>query len=177
MANAYKKMLSPIRLRGTNVVLKNRLCYPNSSPHMLQGPESYPADSYIAYITGIAKSGASIVTVADWSNYPAQRQPALYPDFAHMQAFDMSDQSVHNYFSAMAEDVHLYHAKLLLNKRISFPKGYALNEKHAPDLLTGVFQHLEALPAERMGEVIEAYVKEMAMYRDMQINAEHEPST
>ena len=38
----YQKLLSPIMIGGQ--IIKNRLTYPNASPHFLQGPETFPAD-------------------------------------------------------------------------------------------------------------------------------------
>lgn len=43
----YQKLLSPVKIG--NVILKNRLGYPNASPHFLQGPETYPAEPYRAF--------------------------------------------------------------------------------------------------------------------------------
>lgn len=40
----YQKLLSPIMVGGQ--IIKNRLTYPNASPHFLQGPETYPAEGY-----------------------------------------------------------------------------------------------------------------------------------
>ncbi len=165
MPNAYKKMFSPLRIG--NVILKNRLCYPNASLHCLQGPETFPADSFIAHVSGLAKSGAALVVVADWDNYPAQRMPGAMEDFVHMQAFDMKDPSVHNYFSALAADVHMYGSKLLVSTKMPMPQGYALNRVHRPSMLTGKMEELEALPAERMEEAIELYVKKISLYKSL----------
>ena len=68
----YQKLLSPIMIGGQ--IIKNRLTYPNASPHFLQGPETFPADGYRAFAANLAKNGAAIVNFAEWDNYPAQRQ-------------------------------------------------------------------------------------------------------
>lgn len=163
--NAYKKMFSPLKIGNT--IVKNRLCYPNASLHFLQGPETFPADSLIAHVSALAKNGAAIVVVADWDNYPAQRTPGAMEDFVHMQAFDMKDPSVHNYFSAMAADVHMYGSKILVSTKMPMPQGYALNAVHRPNMLTGNMERLEALPADRMEEAIDLYVKKISLYKSL----------
>ena len=121
----YQKLLSPLQVG--NVILKNRLGYPNASPHFLQGPETYPAEPYRAFTANLAKNGAGFIVVAEWANYPQQRQGPMDMDGTHMQAFDMTDPAVHNYVSQMCEEVHFYGSKLILNTEINFPEGYSLH--------------------------------------------------
>ena len=109
----YQNLLSPIMIGGQ--IIKNRLTYPNASPHFLQGPETYPAEGYRAFAANLAKNGAAIVNFAEWDNYPAQRQGPVDMDMVHMQAFDMSDPAVHNYVSQMCEEVHFYGSKILIS--------------------------------------------------------------
>ena len=101
--NRYKKLLSPI-LIGNNVI-KNRTIFPNASPHVLQGPETFPAEGFRAFYANLARNGAAIVTVAEWCNPDQHKGPASM-DMTHMQSFDMTDPSTHNYFSQMAEEIH-----------------------------------------------------------------------
>lgn len=124
-ASNYPHLLAPIRV-GDHV-LKNRLVYPNASPHFLQGPESYPAEGYRAFTANLAKNGAAVVTVAEWDNYGTQRQAPADMDFSHMQAFDLTDPAVHNYLSQMAQEVHFYASKLFVSVNMPYPKGYSLN--------------------------------------------------
>ena len=42
MSKRYAALLSPVRIGST--VLKNRMVFPNASPHFLQGPEDFPAE-------------------------------------------------------------------------------------------------------------------------------------
>ena len=48
MSYRYDALLSPIKIG--DAVIKNRTMYPNASPHFLQGPETYPADSFMTFM-------------------------------------------------------------------------------------------------------------------------------
>lgn len=106
----YDHILSPLRIG--NVVLKNRMIAANSLPHFLQGPESFPAESVIDHVAGLARNGAAIVAFADWSN-PKQRV-AFNEDGRRFPAYDLTDPSVHNYLSQLADAVHFYGSKISL---------------------------------------------------------------
>lgn len=159
----YKKLLSPIQVG--NVILKNRLGYPNASPHFLQGPETYPAEPYRAFTANLAKNGAAFITVAEWANYPQQRQGPVDMDGTHMQAFDMTDPAVHNYISQMCEEVHFFGSKLILNAMLEYPQGYTLHggKAHGP----GPQPDTKPIPEERIHEVIEAYVAKVRRYKNL----------
>jgi 2,4-dienoyl-CoA reductase-like NADH-dependent reductase (Old Yellow Enzyme family) len=105
MAKKYQHLLSPLKIG--NVVIKNRTLFPNASPHFLQGPETFPAESLRAFYANIAKNGCAIITLAEWSN-PNQRKGPYYSDGTHMQNFDYTDPSVGNYFSQLADEIHFY---------------------------------------------------------------------
>ncbi len=159
----YEKLLSPLRVG--NVILKNRLGYPNASPHFLQGPETYPAEPYRAFTANLAKNGAALITVADWANYPAQRHGPVDMDATHMQVFDMTDPAVHNYISQMCEEVHFYGSKIILNKMLSFPDGYTLHggKAHGP----GPQPDTQPIPAGRIPEVVQSFVDTVRRYRNL----------
>ena len=120
----YKQLLSPIFVGGQ--IVKNRLTYPNASPHFLQGPETFPADGYRAFAANLAKNGAAIVNFAEWAEYPQQRVGPMDMDMTHMQAFDMTDPAVHNYVSQMCEEVHFYGSKIILTTNLVYPDGFSL---------------------------------------------------
>ena len=88
MSYRYQALLSPIRIGDT--VIKNRTMYPNASPHFLQGPETYPADSFMTFMGGLARNGAAIITLAEWRINPNQRS-APVEDAKRMQNFDYPD--------------------------------------------------------------------------------------
>ena len=69
----YSNLLSPLKVG--NVILKDRISSPDSSPHFLQGPETFPADGFRAYIIQMAKSCAYIL-LADWCS-PLQREVGM----------------------------------------------------------------------------------------------------
>ena len=88
MSYRYDALLSPIKIG--DAVIKNRTMYPNASPHFLQGPETYPADSFMTFMGGLARNGAAIITLAEWSN-PNQRS-APVEDAKRMQPFRSGSQ-------------------------------------------------------------------------------------
>lgn len=124
VSDRYSHLLSPLFV-GNNII-KNRTIYPNASPHVLQGPETFPAEGFRAFYAGVAKNGAAIITIAEW-NDPTQHIGPASMDMTHMQSFDMNDPSTHNYFSQLAEEIHFYGSKLLIEASIDMPDGYTLN--------------------------------------------------
>jgi 2,4-dienoyl-CoA reductase-like NADH-dependent reductase (Old Yellow Enzyme family)/NADPH-dependent 2,4-dienoyl-CoA reductase/sulfur reductase-like enzyme len=132
MAKKYQHLLSPLKIG--NVVVKNRTLFPNASPHFLQGPEIFPAESLRAFYANIAKNGCAIITLAEWSN-PNQRKGPYYSDGPHMQNFDYTDPSVGNYFSQLADEIHFYGSKILVGINFpDFPEGYSLNGSKAMNM-------------------------------------------
>ncbi len=156
----YPHLLAPIRIG--DLIIKNRLIYPNASPHFLQGPETYPAEPYRAFAAGLAKSGAGNVNFAAWDNYPQQRKGPVNMDGTHMHAFDMTDPAVHNYFSQMAEEIYFYGSKLILTEGLTYPDGYTLNG----GVMGGPFGHKETkpLPKERMRD---SYVEKLRLWKNL----------
>ena len=102
--NRYPLLTSPLRVGNT--FLKSRLCYPNASPHFLQGPETFPAESTLTFYADLARAGAAYIDLNEWSN-PRQRLEGKC-DSVRMQNFDYTDPSTSNYFSQLADDVRYY---------------------------------------------------------------------
>ena len=163
MAKRYARLLSPVRIGNT--IVKNRMMYPNASPHFLQGPETFPADGYRAFAAQLAKNGAGIVTLAEWANYPDQRKGPADVDFTHMQAFDLTDPSVHNYFAKLADEVHFYGSKLLVCTDAQLPQGYSLNGGMGFGGPGGPPQPTEALPVEMIPQVIDTFLQKIRLYQ------------
>ncbi len=161
----YAHLLSPIRV-GDHI-LKNRLVYPNASPHNLQGPETFPAEGYRAFFSQIAKSGAGIVTIGEWTN-AIQRQGDPNLDSTHMEYFDMSDPSVHNYISQLAEEIHYYGSKVILATELDMPKGYSLcgGPAFGPGFPPGT-PDLLPLPVEQIPQVIADFVRKLELYKNL----------
>ena len=159
----YSHLLSPVTIG--NVTLKNRISSPDASLHLLQGPETFPADGYRAWVIQMAKSCAYMV-MSPWSN-PTQRTIGM-ADSVRMQNFDMEDPSVSNYFSKMCDDIHFYGSKILISTipfRLPWPQGYNLDGQGGMFLPGQPLEPKEALPAERMGELVENYVNYVANYQ------------
>ena len=159
----YSHLLSPVTIG--NATLKNRISSPDASLHLLQGPETFPADGYRAWVIQMAKSCAYMV-MSPWSN-PTQRTIGM-ADSVRMQNFDMEDPSVSNYFSKMCDDIHFYGSKILISTipfRLPWPQGYNLDGQGGMFLPGQPVEPKEALPAERMGELVENYVNYVANYK------------
>lgn len=160
----YRHLTSPVKV-GDHI-LKNRLVSSDSLPNKVQGPESFPAEGFRALFSQIAKS-AAIVTIAEWNNKDARKMPIA---MAHQPVFDMDDPSVHNYFSMLADDIHFHGSKVIMSMRHEFPEGYSqhggivfgpklfmLKPGEKPPMS-------EILPAERMHEVVDNFVKRVGWY-------------
>ena len=119
MRSPYPHLLSPLKIGNT--VLKNRLVGSVALPHYLQGPESFPNEQVIQHVSHIAKNGAAIVVFTDWSN-PEQRQ-AGNVDARHFPMYDLSDDSVLNYLSQLADSVHYYNSKISIQPSFFAPRG------------------------------------------------------
>lgn len=158
----YKHLLQPLRV-GRHII-KNRLVYPNASPHFLQGPEDFPADSYRAFQGNLARNGAGIVTVAEWNN-PDQRKGPPDMDMTHMQSFDLTNPAVHNYLSQMAEEVHFYGSKLLISLTFGLPKGYSLNGGFS--MFPPGAGHTVPAPVEMIRESVAQSVKTARFYKNL----------
>lgn len=159
MNHPYQHVIQPLLIRGQ--VIKNRLVYPNASPHFLQGPETFPAEGYRAFVANLARNGAAIITLAEW-NDPDQRKGPADMDMTHMQSFDLSDPSVHNYISQLAEEVHFYGAKLMITLNLSCPDGYTLQggrEWKPGGKMT------EKLPRDRIPEAVRMNVERAKFYK------------
>lgn len=159
----YQHLLSPVTIG--NITLKNRISSPDASLHLLQGPETFPADGYRAWVIQMAKSCAYMV-MSPWSN-PTQRTIGM-ADSVRMQNFDMDDPSVSNYFSKMCDDVHFYGSKLLISTipfRLPWPQGYNLDGQGGMFLPGQPVEPKEMLPADRMGELVDNYVNYVANYK------------
>ena len=163
MSKRYAALLSPIRIGNT--VLKNRIVTPNASPHFLQGPEDFPAEGYMSFFGRLAQNGAGIVTIAEW-NTPQPRNGPM-SDMGHMQYIDTDNAAVENYMCQLADEVHFYGGKLIINTELKFPKGFSMDGGPAFGPPTEKPQMNEPMPAQRMGEVVEAFVNKVKHYRDL----------
>jgi len=176
MANKYSHLLSPIKIR--NMVLKNRMLASNALPHFLQGPETFPSDQIITHLTNLAKNGAAIVTFADWTNQ--EQRNSFNEDGRRFPMYDISDPSVENYLSQLADAVHFYDSKLALATGLFIaPKGYDVSaipprvpksDTDVTDMdLSQMFlkpgEGIKEMPEEMMKEVTENLAKRAKYYQ------------
>lgn len=153
----YPHLLQPVKVG--NVYLKSRMVATNALPHYLMGPERFPAESVIHYVASIARNGAAIVDFGDWAD-PNQRT-AIDPSSRRMPSFDLTDPSVHNYMSQMADAVHFYGSKMSVCLMEFGRKGWGVRDKPAIDIskdmdLTDMDAIQDILPqmfAEDFGEI------------------------
>lgn len=162
MSYRYNALLSPITIGNT--VIRNRTMYPNASPHFLQGPETFPADSFMTFMSGLARNGAGIITLAEWST-PGRRQSPV-EDTRRMQNFDYTDPSVYNYFTQMADDIHFYGAKLLVCLEMEWPEGYSLDGRGAGGPPGMPVKPAKMLPKEMMPQVVEDFLARVKLFAD-----------
>jgi 2,4-dienoyl-CoA reductase-like NADH-dependent reductase (Old Yellow Enzyme family)/thioredoxin reductase len=99
--NRYPNLLSPIKLG--NRVLKNRIFYPVSMPHMLNGPELFPAMAMRRYYANAAKTAGVVTVRFETGSTPRSKR---FGDSAHMMIFDLEDYGVQNYICQMIEGIH-----------------------------------------------------------------------
>ena len=120
------QLLAPIRIRGK--ILKNHVISTSCLPHFLQGPETFPSESAIAFVEGIAKSGPAVVTIPD--RFDNTRHFPL-EDVKRGPCWDPEDPSVDNYLAQMVEAVHFQGAlmSVQLSKFHSIPNGVSVSEQ------------------------------------------------
>ena len=121
MSRKYKTMMSPLKVG--NVILKSRFLSANALPHFLQGPETYPSDAVVDYLVGLAKNGAAIVTIGDWTNL---KQREGFGDGPHFPMWDTRDPALENALTLMVDQIHFYGAKVSAATHLSAPAGYGV---------------------------------------------------
>ena len=121
MSRKYKNLMSPLKVG--NVILKSRFLSANALPHFLQGPELYPSDAVVDYLVGLARNGAAIVTIGDWTDL-TQRQG--FGDGCHFPMWDTRDPALENTLTLMVDQIHFYGAKVSAATHLSAPAGYGV---------------------------------------------------
>lgn len=140
MKHKFEKLLSPIKVGDTGVILKNRMVCTASTPIFIQGPERYPAESSILYAANIARGGAAFVTVACVSadGTPAKpfRRGSNVPRFegtiGHEQQFDLFDSRAQHYFAQLADAIHFYNSKAIMEIMPLAVDGYDISDDIPP---------------------------------------------
>lgn len=123
----YKKIFEPYRLRK-NVVLRNRVIFPNAPHAYPQGPETWPADPTIAEMSEFLLSGASIVCLGHFGKLGGgaigSRKADPESDRSHISIFDYDNPATSNYLSQESAIAHMHGSKLLVKLAPSWPDGY-----------------------------------------------------
>lgn len=127
MRPKYPHITSPLVI-GNNVY-KSRMVGSVALPHYLMGPESFPGEQVIQHVVNIAKNGAAAVVFNDWS-FQGQRQVGNI-DGRHFPMFDLQDDSVLNYLSQLADQVHYYNTKISVLPSFFGPKGLYITDEPA----------------------------------------------
>ncbi|MGI5971283.1 MAG: FAD-dependent oxidoreductase, partial [Oscillospiraceae bacterium] len=114
--NRYPHLLAPVTING--VTLRNRVIATCSSPHFIQGTETWPTDALITHYANKAKGGAAVVTCKG-------NQPKVVLD-PHDQNLDITIPANQHYFAQMADAVHYYGAKasILVQPPITLTQGW-----------------------------------------------------
>ncbi len=113
--NRYPNLLSPIKIGS--YLLKNRIFYPVSQPHMLNGPENFPNEIMRSYYANVAKTAAVVTVRFETGTTPRSQR---MNDSAHMIIFDLDDYGVQNYISQMIEAVHSMGALAITDMDIGY---------------------------------------------------------
>ena len=160
--NKYRELLSPLKVRKT--VLRNRLMSSNALPHFLQGPETFPADSVVAYYSYLAKNGAGLVIFPDLSVNAEGKRQFPQEDIKRFPIVDMSDPSVHNYVSLCAEVIRFYGSEPMIALRpVEYP-GYDVCAADKPN------GHVEAMDEALMRQSADELAQSCAFYRKLGFN-------
>lgn len=132
MKPKYSHLLSPIKVGNT--ILRNRIVSSSASPHFICGAENSAGDGYLTHYTNLAKNGAAIVIVDDWSedqiDSPA-RDVQRYPHY------DIHNPRVTNGASLLAESIHFYGSKVLVAVTADFPDGIGVYDNPNPRPIPG----------------------------------------
>ena len=150
VSDRYSHLLSPLKVG--NVVLKNRMLVPQSTPYFLMGPEKYPSEYMRHYYINMAKNGAAVISVRiiEQKSLPANMKLAGY--MAHMLNYDLEDYGVQNYLDQMVEGIHIYGSKACADLQM----GVTMMMMGAPK---------SADPDELLEKATEKAIKNAAFYR------------
>jgi 2,4-dienoyl-CoA reductase-like NADH-dependent reductase (Old Yellow Enzyme family)/NADPH-dependent 2,4-dienoyl-CoA reductase/sulfur reductase-like enzyme len=130
MNHRYQKLLTPLVLPN-GAVLKNRMIQPKCAPDQIQGPEEWPTEQFIHFHRESARRGNSLVILCDAFRPEVRKMPAWH-DFSHSYTFNLDDPGVHNYLCQLADDVHYYGSKVLVNMHPALPMGVSVGGRNAP---------------------------------------------
>lgn len=169
MSQPYANLLSPLKIRNT--VLKNRMAATSSMLHFTQGPEKYPGEGLMAHFAKKAKSGAALITARGVAARNGQRTVSNGGDIPHMPNFDLYDPKCQNYISQLADVMHFYNSKCMMNLGCRIFDGYDVvgGELIAGGGLQTFNQRItkKQYTPEMMQEIIDDYVEQAVILKDL----------
>lgn len=119
MENNYSHLLSPLRVR--NQILKNRIMLTKCVSQELQGPESFPAESTVRWITDMAKN-ASVLVIEGGFFRECDGTTAATNEYC------LDDKRVLNTVARAVHRVHAEGAVLLASLHNSLPMHFRISE-------------------------------------------------
>lgn len=157
MSKHFPYLLSPVKVRGH--VLKNRMVSTTSLPHFLMGPEEYPPKHIINLMADRAKMGAALVTMSHVYAPFGAKGMKFGGDTLHFAELNMYDPQCQNYFFQMADAIHYYDSKALLN----------INRPHVTEwsVVDDPRRGAKAYTPEIIEKFIDAYVQQAIVAKDL----------
>ena len=169
----YQALLSPLKVG--NLILKNRMLCTTSTPHTLQGSESYPGEPIIDSFVRTAKNGAAIVSLGTNFGYSNPDEPAEMR--SHMGCLNEDEPCNWRYYSQLADAVHFCGSKISVVVAPLLPQGYGIEYRpaiqwgHEAEMagLDGAppfagFGELQEAAPEMFDQTIEAYARKVQKY-------------
>lgn len=166
----YENLLSPIKVNG--VVLKNRMIASNALPHFTQGPEKYPNDAIINYLAGLARNGAAVVTVADWS---MDLRGFGHGDICHFPVYDINDPATENCMNQLTDAIHFYGSKVSLALSVHAPQGYGVNTTDHFEMPAGMKEMFDSEDTPEMPPMMSKMMKSGAGSKLLPLLMKHPP--
>ena len=167
MSHRYQKLLTPLVLPN-GAILKNRMIQPKCAPDQIQGPEEWPTEQFIHFHREMARRGNSLVILCD-AFRPQVRKMPHWHDFSHSFSFNLDDPAVHNYLCQLADDVHFYGSKVVVQLMPEFPRGVSVGGGNPPQMQTAdgfiPMPPGQAAPVDQIKEVIAGIAEKARLYQ------------
>lgn len=123
MEHRYKQLITPISLG--NHILKNRMICAKCVPNYLQGPQNFPTETTVRFVSDLARNGASIVTCTI-GTYPELQALGT----RHSSLIDMTDRANHREYRRMIDRIHAYGTLASAPTNGFIPENLAISHIH-----------------------------------------------
>ena len=167
MSKKYQNLLSPIKVG--NIVFRNRLTASRSSPHFIQGSETYPTEALITHYANKAKNGAALVTCSGVGMphvIPDDEVESFSSNTILPDSFDIYDTHCQIYLSQLTEAIHFYGARASMQIGGDVSLNYDVSTG-IPTIDVGMNTPRvgEEIPPDVLDEVAEDFVRQAAMMK------------